>query len=227
MWKLSTGDSLPPVPRSCFGTFIRRFQPDAVLVNTVQAGPHPKFLNREQHKTDPDRATASFAIHQRRQPERPYMTTKPTKPETLVQLPDPPEQEPEDMTSFDHLTLSGSVHHLAQHLGQPPRPPSSPARGTSRRSPAPLQRNGWPRPDNAFNARPGGIQGQQRVHHLHTGEAPRLGHGDSLTEYRTRGCHPEERGLRQPGNPRILAVRRDRRVPRNQIGRRPADGRQV
>ena len=34
-------------------------------------------------------------------------------------LPDPPEGEPEDMTSFDHLTLSGSVHHLAQHLGTP------------------------------------------------------------------------------------------------------------
>ena len=34
-------------------------------------------------------------------------------------LPDPPEGEPEDMTSFDHLTLSGSVHHLVQHLGNP------------------------------------------------------------------------------------------------------------
>ena len=32
-------------------------------------------------------------------------------------LPDPPEREPEDMTSFDHLTLSGGVHHLVQHLG--------------------------------------------------------------------------------------------------------------
>ncbi len=34
-------------------------------------------------------------------------------------LPDPPEGEPEDMTSFDHLTLSGSAHHLVQHLGNP------------------------------------------------------------------------------------------------------------
>ena len=34
-------------------------------------------------------------------------------------LPDPPEGEPEDMTSFDHLTISGSAHHLAQHLGSP------------------------------------------------------------------------------------------------------------
>ena len=40
------------------------------------------------------------------------MTTKPTKSKSPAQLPDPPEREPEDMTSFDHLTLSGSVHHL-------------------------------------------------------------------------------------------------------------------
>ena len=47
------------------------------------------------------------------------MTTRPTKPKTTAPLPDPPEREPEDMTSFDHLTLSGSVHHLVQHLGNP------------------------------------------------------------------------------------------------------------
>ena len=34
-------------------------------------------------------------------------------------LHDLPEREPEDMTSFDHLTLSGSVHHIAQHLRDP------------------------------------------------------------------------------------------------------------
>ena len=32
-------------------------------------------------------------------------------------LPDPPEREPEDMTSFDHLTRNGSAHHLVQHFG--------------------------------------------------------------------------------------------------------------
>ena len=47
------------------------------------------------------------------------MTTRPTKPKSAVGLPDPPEREAEDMTSFDHLTLSGSVHHLVQHLGNP------------------------------------------------------------------------------------------------------------
>ena len=58
-------------------------------------------------------------------------------------LPDPPEREPEDMTSFDHLTLSGSVHPLVQHLGNP-RPPSSPERGTSPGSQVFLLQNGWP-----------------------------------------------------------------------------------
>ena len=32
-------------------------------------------------------------------------------------LPDPPEREPEDMTSFDHLTINGGAHHLTHHLG--------------------------------------------------------------------------------------------------------------
>ena len=34
-------------------------------------------------------------------------------------LPDPPEREPEDMTSFDHLTINGSAHYLLLHLGNP------------------------------------------------------------------------------------------------------------
>ena len=42
------------------------------------------------------------------------MTTKPTTTRAFLPLPDPPEREPEDMTSFDHLTPSGSVHHLGK-----------------------------------------------------------------------------------------------------------------
>ena len=34
-------------------------------------------------------------------------------------LPDPPEGDPEDMTSFDHLTVSGNVRYLIRHLGNP------------------------------------------------------------------------------------------------------------
>ena len=42
-----------------------------------------------------------------------------TKPQTLLPLPDPPERESDDMTSFHHLTKNGGVHHLIQHLGDP------------------------------------------------------------------------------------------------------------
>ena len=39
------------------------------------------------------------------------------KNQQKYRLPDPPEREPDDMTSFDHLALTGSVHHLIQHFG--------------------------------------------------------------------------------------------------------------
>ena len=35
----------------------------------------------------------------------------------FVRLPDPPERRPEDMTSFDHLNATGSIHHLIRHFG--------------------------------------------------------------------------------------------------------------
>ena len=52
-------------------------------------------------------------------PKGPDMTTKPRTTRTFPPLPDPPEREPEDMTSFDHLTKNGGAHHLAQHFGHP------------------------------------------------------------------------------------------------------------
>ena len=42
-----------------------------------------------------------------------------TKPQTLPPLPDPPERIPEDMTNFNQMTVTGNVHHLLQHLGNP------------------------------------------------------------------------------------------------------------
>ena len=42
-----------------------------------------------------------------------------TKPQTLLPLPDPPEREPEDMTSFQHLAENGNLHHLTQYFGNP------------------------------------------------------------------------------------------------------------
>ncbi len=34
-----------------------------------------------------------------------------------IRFPDPPEREPDDMTSFDHLSATGSVYLLIKHLG--------------------------------------------------------------------------------------------------------------
>ena len=42
-----------------------------------------------------------------------------TKPQTLLPLPDPPEREPDDMTSVQHLGENGNLHHLLQYLGNP------------------------------------------------------------------------------------------------------------
>ena len=36
-----------------------------------------------------------------------------TKPQTLLPLPDPPEREPDDMTSAQHLSENGNLQHLA------------------------------------------------------------------------------------------------------------------
>ena len=47
------------------------------------------------------------------------MTTSDTttiKAQGRFRLPDPPEREPDDMTSFDRLAENGNVHHLKQHL---------------------------------------------------------------------------------------------------------------
>ena len=37
--------------------------------------------------------------------------------ESYFVFPDPPERTPDDMTTFDHLTINGNAHHLAMHLG--------------------------------------------------------------------------------------------------------------
>ena len=38
---------------------------------------------------------------------------------TGFRLPDPPEREPDEMTSIKHLAMTGSMHHLVRHLGSP------------------------------------------------------------------------------------------------------------
>ena len=46
-------------------------------------------------------------------------TARTTRARGGFRLPDPPPREPADMTSFDHLTRTGAVYLLAEHLGSP------------------------------------------------------------------------------------------------------------
>ena len=48
-------------------------------------------------------------------------TAKPTattpRPPDGFRFEDPPEHQPDDMTSFNHLTITGSAHYLLEHFG--------------------------------------------------------------------------------------------------------------
>ena len=46
-------------------------------------------------------------------------TLKTNRSQSRFRLPDPPPRELDEMTSHDHLTMTGSVHHLVQHFGNP------------------------------------------------------------------------------------------------------------
>ena len=46
-------------------------------------------------------------------------TVKKPKAPGVFRLPDPPEKEPDDMTSAKHLAETGNMHHLKLHLGNP------------------------------------------------------------------------------------------------------------
>ena len=41
------------------------------------------------------------------------------KPRGWFRFPDPPEIPDEKMTAFDHLSINGNAHFLAEHLGNP------------------------------------------------------------------------------------------------------------
>ena len=44
-------------------------------------------------------------------------SAKTSRPRSGFQLPDPPECEPDDMTCFKHLVMTGNAHFLKAHLG--------------------------------------------------------------------------------------------------------------
>ena len=52
------------------------------------------------------------------------MTTANTTPKASqstgrFRMPDPPERQPDEVTSFDHLSATGSVRYLIEHFGDP------------------------------------------------------------------------------------------------------------
>lgn len=47
------------------------------------------------------------------------IVAKVSQSESHFRFPDPPEREPDDMTSFDQLAFTGNAHYLIQHLGSP------------------------------------------------------------------------------------------------------------
>ena len=44
-------------------------------------------------------------------------TANTTRPPDGFRFPDPPEHQPDDMTNFNHLTITGSAHYLLEHFG--------------------------------------------------------------------------------------------------------------
>ena len=49
----------------------------------------------------------------------PDTTARTSQAGKSFEFPDPPEREPDDMTSFNQTNVTGQTHHLLQHLGNP------------------------------------------------------------------------------------------------------------
>ena len=106
---------------------------------------------------------------------------KTTKPPGHFRLPDPPEREPDDMTSAEHLSETGLHHHLKQFLGNPETTIVSgekyitARRGADRKFPDLLV---------AFNANPEAYRDSNAYIISEQGKPPDLVLGDSIGELR-------------------------------------------
>ena len=153
------------------------------------------------------------------------MTTKPTKVTTITPLPDPPQREPEDMTSFEHLHLNGNSHHLARHFGHPQTTIVAAERYVV---PGP-GKNTQPRriPDLliAFDADPQAYKENNGYIISVQGKPPDFVLEIASTQHGRDRHSRQTQGLCRAGNPRILAVRRDRPRTWGRAGRGPAGGR--
>ena len=107
-----------------------------------------------------------------------------TKPQTLLPLPDPPEREPDDMTSVRHLGENGNLHHLAQYLGNPDSTIVSGERYIVPDAGDAGQPANLARPAHLVQRQPGPLPTGQQLRHLQAGQTTRPGHGNSLKENR-------------------------------------------
>ena len=122
-------------------------------------------------------------------------------------LPDPPEGDPEDMTSFDHLAASGNVRYLIRHLGNLETTIVADERYLTRAPGAPASERMAPDLLIAFNVEPETYRENNGYIISEQAKPP-----DFVLEIASRstGQHDvggQEAGLRRPGDPRVLAVR--------------------
>ena len=150
------------------------------------------------------------------------MTTARTAPlRSRPRLPDPPEREPDEVTSFDHLHQHGNAHYLALHFGQPEATlvaadrwiAPHPNYGTARLR----------RPDLliAFDVDPELYRANNGYIVSEQGKPP-----DFVLEIASKSTGSVDTGDKRDdyaalGHRRVLALRRDRRIPRRAPGRRP------
>ena len=130
-----------------------------------------------------------------------------TKPQTLLPLPDTPEREPDDMTSAQHLSENGNLHHLAQYLGNPGTTIVSGERYIVPEPGTPANQRISPDMIISFDADPALYRQDNAYIISPAGQTARLGLGDSLQENRQTGRAEQTGQVRGTGNTRVLAVR--------------------
>ena len=115
---------------------------------------------------------------------------------TGFRLPDPPEREPEEMTSFDHMARAGGAYLLAEHLGNPD---TTLVAGERYISPVPTRdMTGVKYPDLlvAFDVDPEAYHSSNAYIISEQGKPPGLRTGGGFAPHWGRGHGREARGVR-------------------------------
>ena len=150
-----------------------------------------------------------------------------TKAQTLLPLPDPPEREPEAMTSFQHLAKNGNLHHLIQFLGNPDTTIVEGERFIVLEPGTPAFERLVPDLVIAFEVDPATYREDNGYVISRQGKPPDFIMEIASPQHPRTGRPNQTRPVRQPGRCGVLAVRRDASAARSQTGRRPAGGRPI